>query len=124
MYLLSIFITPYYYTVERPKSLYVKTTKLTKKYKHLCGLQGIFRGKRCQRPGSVCVSGSILLRCYRIQQQHYHSLYYHTLLRASRKEVLWYNPVFDSDIWKNIAERLILYSFSGGAFSFYNIVFF
>ena len=35
-----------------------------------------------------------------------------------------YDPVFDSDIWKNIAERLILYSFSGGAFSFYNIVFF
>lgn len=28
------------------------------------------------------------------------------------------NPVFDSDIWKNTAERLILYSFSGGAFSF------
>lgn len=23
---------------------------MTKKYKHLCGLQGIFRGKRCQRP--------------------------------------------------------------------------
>lgn len=35
-----------------------------------------------------------------------------------------YNPVFDSDIWKNTAGRLILYSFSGGVFSFYNIVFF
>lgn len=31
-----------------------------------------------------------------------------------------YNPVFDSDIWKNTAERLILHSFSGGAFSFYD----
>ena len=30
----------------------------------------------------------------------------------------WYIPVFDSNVWKNTAERLILYSFSGGAFSF------
>ena len=36
----------------------------------------------------------------------------------------WYIPVFDSNVWKNTAERLILYSFSGGAVSFYNIVFF
>lgn len=66
MYLLSIFITPYYYTVERPKSLYVKTTKLTKKYKHLCGLQGIFRGKRCQRPATFqirkfCMKSIVIL---------------------------------------------------------------
>ena len=38
--------------------------------------------------------------------------------------IRWYTPVFDSDIWKNTAERLILYSFFGGAFSFYDIVFF
>ena len=38
--------------------------------------------------------------------------------------VINYSPVFDSDIWKNTAERLALYSFSGGVFSFYNIVFF
>jgi len=36
--------------MKKLKSLYIKTKKLTKKYKPLCGLQAIFRRKRCQRP--------------------------------------------------------------------------
>ena len=36
----------------------------------------------------------------------------------------WYNPIFDSQIYQNTAESLILPGFFSGAFSFYYIVFF
>lgn len=35
-----------------------------------------------------------------------------------------YNPIFDSQIYQNTAESLILPGFFSGAFSFYYIVFF
>ena len=36
----------------------------------------------------------------------------------------YYNPIFDSQIYQNTAESLILPGFFSGAFSFYYIVFF
>jgi hypothetical protein len=38
--------------------------------------------------------------------------------------VLLYNPIFDSQIYQNTAESLILPGFFSGVFSFYYIVFF
>ena len=37
---------------------------------------------------------------------------------------IWYIPIFDSKIYQNTAESLILPGFFSGAFSFYYIVFF
>lgn len=45
-------------------------------------------------------------------------------LLLDRTALLRYNPIFDSQIYQNTAESLILPGFFSGAFSFYYIVFF
>ena len=47
---------------------------------------------------------------------------YYCLIAEGYK--IWYNPIFDSQIYQNTAESLILPGFFSGVFSFYYIVFF
>ena len=51
MYWPSIFSPQYHYSTKSRKSLYIKTTNLTKKYKHSCGLYAVFHSERWQTPG-------------------------------------------------------------------------
>ena len=43
---------------------------------------------------------------------------------AKKLGIAYYDPIFDSQIYQNTAESLILPGFFSGAFSFYYIVFF
>lgn len=104
---------------------------MTKKYKHSCGLYAVFHSERCQTPGllGANIMGSIPVICLNYLRNEKPCRCINSICRAFSKLLAnfanyCYNPIFDSQIYQNTAESLILPGFFSGAFSFYYIVFF
>lgn len=98
---------------------------MTKKYKHSCGLYAVFHSERCQTPENSAQIPLSLVVVNPIPMDN---------AIATIVIFLWVNPqlaiicipdpIFDSQIYQNTAESLILPGFFSGVFSFYYIVFF
>ena len=77
--------------------------------------------------GTHYIITTFTLKCYWIFCQMYCQLYAFflcTCIKTCCFPDLCYIPIFDSQIYQNTAESLILPGFFSGAFSFYYIVFF
>ena len=70
-------------------------------------------------PSIANLRHAVQQNCNKFQQKVSKRYWYLPILKTT-----CYNPIFDSQIYQNTAESLILPGFFSGAFSFYYIVFF